>query len=234
MKRIIPVLLLKDGMIVKSIKFDKIRPVSSPQSLTHIFNDRGVDELIILDIDAEKPHLEVLKDFTKNCFMPLTIGGGIRTLKDIQGLLNIGADKVAIRTARYLIPSASKRFGKQCIVGVIDYNNNISKEDWYEENVIILSRKLEELGAGEILLQSMDRDGTYKGFDLEAIKDVRKAIKIPLIVCGGAGCEGDFKKAAENGADGIGAGSIYLFRNITPTAIKKYLDKEGIKIRRNY
>ena len=211
-------------MIVKSVQFDKIRPVSSPQSATHIFNDRGVDELIILDIDAQKPNLEVLKDFTKNCFMPLTIGGGVRTLDDIQDLLNIGADKVAIRTKMILIKEASEKFGKQCIVGVVDYTID----------PIGTAKYLEELGAGEILLQSMNLDGTYEGFDLETIKKVREAISIPLIVAGGAGCEKDFKKAIEAGADAVCAGSIFLFRNITPTAIKKYLDKEGISIRKNY
>src|SRR3990167_9153342 len=203
MKRIIPILLIKDGMIVKSIKFDKIRPVSSPQSATHIFNDRGVDELIILDIDAKKPNLEVLKDFTKNCFMPLTIGGGVRTLEDIQDLLNIGADKVAIRHYE-LIPEAVKKFGSQCVVAVIDY---MSIDDTVERQAKIL----EGIGAGEILLQSMDRDGTYEGFDLETIKKVREAISIPLIVAGGAGCEEDFKKAILNGADAVCAGSIFLF-----------------------
>ena len=123
MKRIVPVITIKDGIVVKTERFDKIRPVSSPQSLTHIFNDRGVDELIILDIDAKKPNLEVLKYFTKNCFMPLTIGGGVRTLEDIQDLLNIGADKVAISTELSLIPEASEKFGRQCIVAVIDYRD---------------------------------------------------------------------------------------------------------------
>ena len=223
MKRIIPVITIKDGMVVKTERFDKIRPVSSPQSLTHIFNDRGVDELIILDIDAKKPNLEVLKYFTKNCFMPLTIGGGVRTLEDIQDLLNIGADKVAIRTELSIIKKASEKFGRQCIVGVIDYYNPHQGD---------YAKYLEELGCGEILLQSKERDGTFEGFDLEAIKDVRKAIKIPLIVCGGAGKEEDFKDAILDGADAVGAGSIYLFRNITPMSIKLYLDKNNIKVRR--
>lgn len=226
MKRIIPILLIKDGIIVKSERFDKIRPVSSPQSATHIFNDRGADELIILDIDAQKPNLEVLKDFTKNCFMPLTIGGGIRKIEDIKNLLEIGADKVAIRTAKPLIRLASQIFGKQCIVGVIDYSNG--------RNPVNLAKRLEASGCGEILLQSVNRDGTYEGFDIKTIKKVREVINIPLIVCGGAGKEEDFKEAIECGADAVCAGSIYLFRNITPTAIKRYLDKEGILIRKNY
>ncbi len=223
-KRIIPTLTIKDGMIVKSVQFDYLRPVSSPMSATSIFEDRGVDELILLHIRAEKPNYALIKDFADNCFMPLTIGGGIRTIQDIENALKAGADKVSIKTMSTsdFIPQAVSVFGSQCIVASIDYDGTF--------DVVEKARQVERDGAGEILLNSVSNDGMMSGFDIELIKEVSESVKIPVIALGGAGRMEDFKEAFDAGADAVSASSIFLFRNITPKDVKNYL-KEYIKVR---
>ena len=226
-KRIIPVLTVKDGTLVKTTKFDKenARPVSSPISATQIFEGRGVDELILIDIDTDKPNFKLLEKFVECCFMPLTIGGGIRTIEDITQLLRAGADKVAIKTKlqdREFIREAVDRFGSQCLVAVIDYFDNPMRHAIYYE----------DWGVGEILLQAINRDGTMSGYDLPAIYGLSKVLKIPIIACGGCGSPDDALKAIEAGADAVAASSMYLFKNITPQDVNNYLFEHNINVRR--
>ena len=198
-KRIIPVLTVKNGILVKTTKFDKTnaRPISSPVSATQIFEDRGIDELILIDIDTDKPNFKLLEKFVERCFMPLTIGGGIRTLDDITQLLRAGADKGAIETMlnTEFIRKAQRMFGRQCLVGVVNYKKIDYK---YLE-------RLQNWGIGEILLQNTDKDGTMLGYDLETIKNYSDKINIPIIACGGCGSPQHALEAIEAGADAVAA-----------------------------
>ena len=241
--RIIPTLLWKDKTLVKGQKFDSWRTVATPMPAIKVYNTRQVDELIIMDITATKenrpPDYNSVKDFSLECFMPLTVGGGISDIEHIRGLLNSGADKVAINSAAYndisLISKGAEKYGSQCIVVSIDamngecYSNcgiqptGKKAEDW--------AREVEKAGAGEILLTSIPDDGMMHGYDLELIKKVSSAVSIPVIAQGGCGNYEDMYKALGAGAQAVSAASIFHFTEQTPMEAKKYLSAKGIKVR---
>lgn len=243
--RVIPCLTIKDLRLVKSIQFKEHRNIGSYIAAVRVFNARDVDEMIVLDLDAAKTGIKpwLLEELTKECFMPLTIGGGIKTLEDIRTLLKLGADKVAINTAALerpeFISEAAEKFGNQCIVISIDakkMNNHYEvfknggtagtgrkPEEWAKE--------AEKLGAGEILITSIDEDGRMGGYDLDLIKLITEAVKIPVIACGGAGKPEDFVPAVKAGASAVAAASIFQYTQITPMNIKEYLSKSGIETR---
>jgi len=248
-KRIIPCLDVLAGKVVKGVQFKYLRYAGDPPTLAKIYEEQGADEIIFLDIGASPEYrrimIDVVRKTAENLFIPLTVGGGIRSLDDIQELLCAGADKVSINTAAVqnpdLIRVASQRFGSQCIVVAIDAKRKMKKK-WtvfiYGGRVptnleaVAWARKVARLGAGEILLTSMDCDGVQQGYDLELTRTVSEAVNIPVIASGGAGNVRHIRDAFELGkADAALAASIFHFKTLTVREVKEYLKKEGIPVR---
>jgi imidazole glycerol-phosphate synthase subunit HisF len=244
--RVIPCVLLQNWQLVKSIQFDSLRTIGHPTSTARIYNSRNVDELIILDIDAslhgEAINIELITDIADECFMPLTIGGGINTIEDIYKILNAGADKISINTKALedleFIRTASSLFGSQCIVCSIDVKKVDSKYKVYNKTKGILEIDPIELalhyqahGAGEILLTSVDQEGSTQGYDIELLKQFQGKLEIPIILNGGMGEPFHAVEAIQNGADAVAAAYIFHFSRYTPDDIKKELIKYNISTR---
>lgn len=246
--RVIPTLLWKNVGLVKGIGFNSWRRIGSILPAVKVFNTRQVDELMVLDINASSenrdPDYNMLAEIAYECFVPLTVGGGITNIEQIKQLLRSGADKVSINSAAFdnprLISEAAEKFGSQCIVASIDvvqengeyvcYSHSGSKKT--TQQAIEWAVKLEELGAGEILLTDVKLDGTMKGYNIDLIKQVCKAVKIPVIASGGAGKFEDFSKAIkEAGASAVAAASVFQFTEITPLEIKQHLAENNIPVR---
>lgn len=228
--RAIPCLLLKDGKLVKTVKFKKPAYIGDPINAVRIYNEKAVDELIFLDITAtlenRRPQFKIISKIASECFMPLTYGGGIRSLEDIKEIFNIGVEKVCINSYAIenplFIKSASDIFGGQSIVVSIDVKKTLFGK--YETftcggrkpsglDPVKFVIQMEQMGAGEILLTSVDRDGTWEGYDVELIKKVAELVSIPVIACGGAGKIEDFVYAVkEGGASAVAAGSMVVFQ----------------------
>ena len=250
-KRIIPCLDIKDGRVVKGIKFQGLRDAGDPVEVAKIYDQQQADELVFLDITASleerKTMIEVAENIAKNIFMPFTVGGGISDLGDIRGLLNAGADKVSINTAAVkspdLISQASRKFGSQCIVVAIDAKKAQDKKTKWEVYInggrtptdldaIEWAKKAADLGAGEILLTSMDYDGTKDGYDLELTKAIVEAVNIPVIASGGAGKLEHFYDVLKkvNAAAALAA-SIFHYQEYTIRQVKDYLKERGVAVR---
>jgi len=247
-KRIIPCLDVKDGRVVKGVSFVELRDAGDPVESARAYEAQGADELVFLDITAShekrKTILEVVEKTASDVFMPLTVGGGIRTLDDIKELLRAGTDKVSINTTAVEDPDfvrkASERFGSQCIVVAIDAKRREGGWEVYTHggrkarglDAVEWAKKMEEFGAGEILLTSMDRDGRKDGYDLALTSSVAKATTIPIIASGGAGTLEHIKEAFTKGlADAALAASIFHFGEFTIPETKKYLLERGIRVR---
>ena len=248
-KRIIPCLDIKDGRVVKGINFINLVDAGDPAEQAKIYNDSGADEICFLDITASHENrnilLEVVKKTTEKCFVPLTVGGGVRTAEDINNLLLAGADKVSINTAAVtngnLIKESAQRFGSQCTVVAVDAKK-INNDKWEVfthggrkptgKDVLKFVQKMEAFGAGEILLTSMDRDGTKKGYDLDLTKKVSNLVNIPVIASGGVGSLEHLHQGFKIGkASGVLAASIFHFGEYSIQDAKKYLDSKGIPVR---
>ena len=244
--RVIPCVLLKDWQIVKSIAFGSYRTIGHPTSTARVYNARNVDELIVLDIDAslngEKINTDIITDIANECFMPLTIGGGINTIDDIYSVLSAGADKISLNSVALkdlsFVRKASDRFGSQCIVCSIDVKNIEGeykifnqKEGVVDINPLDLAKQYQDNGAGEILLTSVDSDGLANGYDLELIKLFKGRLNIPIILNGGMGKPNDAVEAIENGANAVAAAYIFHFSQWTPNDIKSALSEHNIPIR---
>jgi len=248
-KRIIPCLDINKGRVVKGINFINLIDAGDPAEQAKIYNDSGADEICFLDITASHEHrdnlLEVVKKTSEKCFVPLTVGGGVRTIQDISNLLLAGADKVAINTAavnnQSLIKEAAEKFGSQCIVVAVDAKK-INNNKWEifthggrkstGKDVMQFVEKMELLGAGEILLTSMDRDGTKKGYDLDLTKKVSNLVNIPVIASGGVGSLEHLQQGIKIGkASAVLAASIFHFGEFSIQDAKKYLDSKGIPVR---
>ena len=227
--RIIPVLLLRNGGLVKSVRFKKHQYVGDPINAVKIFNEKEVDEIIVLDIDAsvkkQNPDFKAIEEVCGEAFMPLAYGGGVSSLEFAKRLLYNGAEKVILNTTLLeqpkVIESIAKQFGNQSVVASIDYKNTLfGKTKVYGANgkkmtnwsPIELAQKAEEYGAGEVMLNSIEQDGTYAGYDLKMIGQVSAAISIPIIACGGSGTMNDFKSAIQHGASAVAAGSMFVFQ----------------------
>lgn len=223
--RIIPTLLTRGRQLVKGKQFNAWRSVGVTEQAVRIHQMRGVDELILLDIGAtgRGPDFELVSRLTERCFMPLTVGGGVKTIEDVRGLLGSGADKVAIRTEVGLIPVASSAVGRQAIVAAVDY--------WDREPVANRCVLLESMGAGEILLTSMDREGTMEGYDLGTINIVSSSVGIPVIAHGGCRDYEDMHQAIRAGASAVAAGALFQFTDATPRGAAEYLNSKGIEVR---
>ncbi len=274
-KRIIPCLDVKDGRVVKGINFIQLRDAGDPVEAAQIYDDQGADELTYLDITASSERrkiiLDVVRRTAEQVFMPLTVGGGIRTLEDIRELLQAGADKVSLNTAAVQNPDfvrqASERFGSQCIVVAIDAKRKSPEEEVWSQadeaarkgngdflnisarglawevyihggrtstgiNALDWAKKVEEEGAGEILLTSMDRDGTKDGYDLPLTRVFSDCLTIPVIASGGAGKVEHLLEALVQGkADAVLAASIFHFREHTIGDVKTYLRNNGVPVR---
>jgi len=249
--RLIPVLLLKDGRMVKPIRFGAggERDVGDPKTTARIYDSQDADELLFLDIEASgegRAFLsETLKEVAKNCFVPLTAGGGVRSLEDFSLLLRSGADKVSINTGAVekpsLINEAAERFGNQCVVVSIDYKSGSGGK-----NKVFIRRGREETalepvawaveaakrGAGEILLTSIEREGTMTGYDLETAREVSRVVSIPVIINGGAGSRADFVSAAkEAGVGAVAASSVFHFSDSNLTQVKSFMLNAGLPMR---
>lgn len=245
--RIIPVVLLQGYSVVKTIRFSERRNLGNPITVARIYNTRNVDELVLLDIDASKTGSKIdsytVEDVASECFMPLTVGGGLRTIEDISEVLGQGADKVAINTAAVdngeFITRASSVFGAQCIVASIDVIRVDGKYQVYAHSkgcstgldAVEFAARMEELGAGEILLNSVDRDGRMDGCDTELVKLVCDRVSIPVIATGGVSEPSDALSLVQAGADAVGASSIFHFTSHTPNSLKNELGSHGYPIR---
>jgi len=248
-KRIIPCLDVRDGRVVKGVNFVNIRDAGDPVELAKYYSDQGADEIVFLDItatsDARDTVADVVERTAAQVFVPLTVGGGIRTLEDFQRLLRTGADKISVNSAAVkdhtLIERAARRFGSQCVVLAIDARRR--PEGWYEVVVaggrtptgldaIEWARRGQELGAGEILLTSMDADGTKAGFDLEMTRAVAESVSIPVIASGGCGSLEHFAQVfEETGCDAALAASLFHFGELTVPQVKEFLRGRKIPVR---
>ncbi len=244
--RVIPCVLLKDWQLVKSINFGSFRTIGHPTSTARIYNARNVDELIVLDIDAslndEEINTEIITDIANESFMPLTIGGGINSIEDIYKVLNTGADKISINSKAIedlnFIKEASSIFGSQCIVCSIDVKKIDNKYKVFNKKrgvldiePLELAIKYQEYGAGEILLTSIDFEGSTKGYDIELIKLFKDKLEIPIILNGGMGKPKDAVEAIKNGADAVAAAYIFHFSQYTPNDIKNECKNSSILVR---
>jgi len=250
-KRIIPCLDVKDGRVVKGVNFVNLRDAGDPVENARYYDKEGADELVFLDITAShqkrKIILDVVSRTAEEVFMPLTVGGGIRTTADIRELLNAGADKVSLNTAAVqnpgIVQESSFMFGSQCIVVAIDAKKTGKTPSGFEISIhggrtmtgidcLEWAQKVEELGAGEILLTSMDADGTKDGYDIPMTRAVTDIVGIPVIASGGAGKAEHLRDAiALANADAVLAASIFHYREIPIKELKLYLQSEGISVR---
>ncbi|MBN1353788.1 MAG: imidazole glycerol phosphate synthase subunit HisF [Candidatus Omnitrophica bacterium] len=247
-KRIIPCLDVKDGRVVKGINFVNLRDAGDPAENASIYNDEGADELVFLDITASyekrKIIVEVVRKVAEKVFMPFTVGGGISTLEDIRNLLNAGCDKISINTTAVqnpeFIKEAADKFGTQCIVVAIDAKRTDGKWEVYIKggreatglNAVSWAAEAASLGAGEILLTSMDRDGTKDGYDVKLTRLVSEEVGIPVIASGGCGNLEHFHEVLTDGkADAALAASVFHFREFSIKGIKKYLQSKNVTVR---
>jgi len=244
-KRIIPSLLLKDNRMVKSVRFENFRDTGHPLTAARIYDAQRVDELVVLDIFASREgrgiHADVVTQMSEECFMPLCVGGGIRSVESIRMLIGKGADKVAITTAAVecegFLQEAARIFGSANI------DVRAGRHGGYEVFVrggtqatgldpVVWARKAQELGAGELFLTSIDRDGTMEGLDIPLIRSVVDAVTIPVIAAGGVGTLDDFRIGMEEGgASAVSAASIFHFTDQSPIKVRKYLVDRGVHVR---
>lgn len=252
-KRIIPCLDVHRGRVVKGTNFLNLRDAGDPVEIARRYDEEGADELVFLDITASHEEREIIWDVVKRtadvCFMPLTVGGGIRTLDDIRELLKAGADKVSINSSAVknpdLIRQAARKFGGQCVVVNIDPKrvDRDGREFWEVHisggrtptglEAVAWAREVERLGAGEIVLTSMDADGTKNGYDLEMTRAVVDAVEIPVVASGGAGSPEHLRAAlVDTGASAALAASIFHYREYSIEETKDYLARHGVPVRR--
>ncbi len=249
-KRIIPCLDVTGGRVVKGVQFVELRDAGDPVEVAEIYDRQGADELTFLDITASSDKRDIIIDVVartaERAFMPVTVGGGVRTVEDIRRLLNAGADKVSINTAAVhrpeFVKEAAERFGSQCIVVAIDARQIPGEERWevYTHggrnatgiDAVEWAQRMEEFGAGEILLTSMDRDGTKDGYDIPLTRSVVDSVSIPVIASGGVGnLEHLYDGFVKAGASACLAASIFHYREYTIAEAKQYLKERGVAVR---
>lgn len=249
-KRIIPCLDVHQGRVVKGVNFVNIRDAGDPVEVAAIYDKAGADELTFLDItassDARSIMLDVVRRVAEQVFIPFTVGGGIRTVEDFREILKAGADKISVNSAAIkrpeLISEAASRFGSQCVVVAIDAKKREDKSGWdvylnggrvnTGKDALGWAMEAEKFGAGEILLTSMDCDGTKNGYDIELTRKVSENVKIPVIASGGAGTMEHFREALVDGkADAVLAASLFHYREMEIMDLKRYLKQNGIEVR---
>jgi cyclase len=247
-KRVIPCLDVDRGRVVKGVKFERLRDAGDPVELASLYDSEGADEVVFLDITASLEERETIFDVARRTaeqvFIPLTVGGGVRGIEDVRKLLRAGADKVSLNTAAVarpqVISEVAEEFGVQCVVVAIDARGTGDGWEVYTHggrrpaglDAVSWAARAEEFGAGEILLTSMDRDGTQAGYDLELVKAVASSVNIPVIASGGAGAVEHFADAIlEGGADAVLAASLFHFGQLKVREVKEHLAQQGIPIR---
>ena len=246
--RIIPCLDVKNGRVVKGINFVDLKDAGDPVEQAKIYSDSGADEICFLDITASNENRDTIYDVvektSKKCFVPLTVGGGVRNVDDISKLLNCGADKVSINTAAVknpeVIVKSSKKFGSQCIVVAIDAKKNDNRWEIFTHggrnhtgiDAIEFAKKMEDNGAGELLITSMDKDGTQTGYDVELMSNISSTVNIPIIASGGVGNLDHLVDGIKLGnASAVLAASIFHYGTHSIIQAKEYLDLKGIPVR---
>lgn len=249
-KRIIPCLDVHAGRVVKGVNFVDLKDAGDPVEIARAYDTAGADELVFLDItassDARKTVVDMVRKVAQCVFIPFTVGGGIRTVEDFRVLLREGADKISINSSAIntpeLIQDAAEKFGSQCVVVAIDAKKRADGSGWniYKNggridvgiDAVEWAQKVEALGAGEILLTSMDCDGTKAGYDLELTRTIAEHVSIPVIASGGAGQLKHFKEALTEGkADAVLAASLFHYKELEIREVKEYLRKEGVSVR---
>lgn len=249
-KRIIPCLDVHNGRVVKGVNFVNLKDAGDPVEIGAAYGKAGADELVFLDItassDAREIKLDMVRRVAETVFIPFTVGGGIRTIEDFKQILREGADKIAINSSAIenpkLISEAAEKFGSQCVVVAIDAKKNSQENSWniYQNggridtgiNAVEWAIKVNELGAGEILLTSMDCDGTKEGYDLELTRTISESVSIPVIASGGAGKKEHFYQALTQGkADAVLAASLFHYKELEINEVKEYLKQRGISVR---
>jgi cyclase len=242
--RVIPCLLLRGTGLVKTVKFADAKYVGDIVNAVRIFNDKEVDEIVILDIEAHRRgsiQWDLVANTASEAFMPMCYGGGVRTVDEIKRLLKAGIEKVSINSAAHddprLVERAAKEFGSQSIVGAIDVKKNFlgrylvvshGGDRKRAPDVATWAKSLERAGAGEILINSVDRDGTQTGYDLDLVRQVTSAVRVPVIACGGAGKLEHFAQAIENGASAVAAGSMFVFHGPHRAVLITYPERKDL------
>jgi len=247
--RVIPTLLWKDGSLVKGTGFDSWRRIGAAMPAIKVYNTRDVDELVLMDVtataDGRGPDLAEIDALARECFVPFTVGGGVASVETVRDLLRAGADKVIVNSAAYsnpaLVTEAALRFGSQCVVAAIDVLRGDdgayvccarSGSQRMGIGPVAWAQRLEQLGAGEILLTRIERDGTLQGYDIELAAQVTAAVSIPVIAAGGAGSYDDMLQALRGGgASAVAAGAMFQFTEQTPREAKQFLAAHGIPVR---
>lgn len=244
--RIIPVLLLRNKGLVKTVKFGQGKYIGDPINAVKIFNDKEVDELVLLDIDASKenrkPDFEAISDIASECFMPLAYGGGISELDDVKRLFALGVEKVIINSAALrdftLVTQAAEIFGDQSIVVCVDVTKNFwgkyqihshTGQKHGHSDVIEYIKAAEKAGAGEIIINSADLDGTMQGYDYKLIEKAASGIKVPLVACGGAGSLSDLRKGYDAGASALAAGSLFVYHGPHKAVLINFPTQQQLK-----
>ena len=250
--RVIPVLLIKDGLLNKPVQFRRPRTVADPIAVARVFEERQVDELVLLDIGCgsydEAVNEDIVRDIAEELSVPFAVGGGVRSLDSVSMLIRSGAEKVVLNTGAVrtpeLVAESARLFGRQCVLVSIDARRH--EDGTYEvfidngqtptgRDPAGWAREAVRLGAGEILITSILQDGTMQGYDITLIRTVSAAVDVPVIACGGAGSESDFVEAVIKGrASAVAAGSIFHFRRVTPNMVKETMRQAGIPVRRSY
>ncbi|NVM18683.1 MAG: imidazole glycerol phosphate synthase subunit HisF [Candidatus Lokiarchaeota archaeon] len=246
-KRIIPCLDVKNGRVVKGVKFKNLRDSGDPVELARFYNNNGADELVFLDISAtlegRKSMLNTIRLVAEEIFIPLTVGGGIKTIEDMTAIIKAGAEKVSINSAAIndpnLITKGAKKFGSQCIVVAIDAKKKGESWEVYSHSgtkptgldVLKWVKTVVDKGAGELLVTSMDRDGTNSGYDLDLIRAITDIVSVPVIASGGAGNNEHFVEAINNGAEAVLAASLFHYNRLTIQDLKEFLNSHDVLVR---
>ena len=244
--RVIPVLLIHKNGLIKSVKFKNYKYVGDPINAVKIFNEKEIDEIVILDIDASRnerpPNMQKIKEIAGEAFIPLAYGGGITNIDEVKELFYLGVEKVILNYNAVhnpaLVTEAARLVGSQSVVVSIDvkknlfgsykvYTKNATENTGYDP--VLFAKKMTDAGAGEIFLNSVDKDGTYSGYDLELIKNVSSAVTVPLIACGGAASVNDFYKAVQHGASAVAAGSLFVFQRPHNAVLISYPSQKELK-----
>jgi imidazole glycerol-phosphate synthase subunit HisF len=242
--RVIPILLIQNGKLVKTCQFKNPVYVGDPINACKVFNEKEVDELIVLDISATKSGIinyELLEEIASECFMPVTYGGGISNLQQIEKIISLGIERVSINSFgienMQFFADAVEKFGSSTIVASIDVNKRKNSYEVYTENsrkknsktLHDIITKLEEIEVGEILVNAIYKDGTFSGYDFDLLQTVLKTTQLPITFCGGAATLQDFKKAASHGVSGVSAGSMFVFYGPLRAVLINYVSKEELK-----
>jgi cyclase len=242
--RVIPTMLVRGRALIKGERFASWRSVGHAAQACRVHAARGVDELVLLDIGATPenrgPDLSLVEELSEACFMPLTVGGGVKSVADVDALLRAGADKVAIGTGAYVVPNlirdCAEHFGRQAICMSIDVRGGSTVMthcgfNGYGHNPLVTAQWAQVHGAGEILLTSIDREGTMQGYDLDLIQSISEAVSIPVIAHGGCSGPEDMLKALHAGASAVAAGALFQFTDETPQSCARWLLTQGMEVR---